>query len=118
VPVKPYRVLFHLSGCRRRTVDEALSNIRNLLSDLGSDQVDVELVANGDAVVIYLPALSIYAERIQSLAQQGVRFVACNNSLRYMNLEGEGLLDGVEIVPSAVGELTRRQAEGWAYIRP
>jgi intracellular sulfur oxidation DsrE/DsrF family protein len=115
---KPYKALFHLATSRRSTADEALGGIRRLLNDLGPDQVEVELVANADGVIIYLPALKVYTERIELLARSGVRFVACANSLRSMGLEREQLLELVEVVPSGVGELTRRQAEGWAYIRP
>jgi intracellular sulfur oxidation DsrE/DsrF family protein len=35
-----------------------------------------------------------------------------------MGFTQEDFLDPVEVVSSGAGELVRRQAEGWAYVRP
>ena len=42
-----YRVVFHLEEPVKGRADQVFSNIENLLADLGEDNVDVELVANG-----------------------------------------------------------------------
>ena len=47
-----------------------------------------------------------------------VRFCACANSLRSLGLRKEELLDFVEVVSAGVGEIVKKQAVGWAYIRP
>lgn len=46
----------------------------------GPDQIDVEVVAFGPGISM-LFANNPHAERIQSLADQGVRFSACKNSI-------------------------------------
>lgn len=46
----------------------------------GPDQIGVEVVAFGPGISM-LFANNHHAERIQSLADQGVRFSACNNSI-------------------------------------
>jgi len=46
----------------------------------GPDQIDVEVVAFGPGISM-LFANNHHAERIQSLADQGVRFSACKNSI-------------------------------------
>lgn len=38
--------------------------------------------------------------------------------LRQLDLTQDAFLDLVEIVPEGVGELVKKQAQGWAYIRP
>jgi len=52
------------------------------------------------------------------LAAKGVVFAACANAMRAHNLTKNDMLEVAVIVPSAVGELIKKQAHGWAYIRP
>jgi uncharacterized protein len=94
----------------------ALANIANHLTV--SPQAKISLVANGDAVNMLL-ASSDYAERISHLQAKGVRFVACNNSMRYFKITATSLIPGVVVVPAGVAELSRLQvAEHYAYIKP
>lgn len=112
-----YRVLFHLDECGRAKAGLALTNIENLLSDL-SDNVEVELVANAEGIQALLKVGNPLVPRLEGLATKGVRLVACANALRAAGVDKDALLAQVEVVPSGVGELVRKQAEGWAYIRP
>lgn len=57
-------------------------------------------------------------EEIEALVKSGVRFLICQNSLNVYNLTKEAMLDVVGFVASGVGELVKKQAEGWAYIKP
>ena len=96
----------------------ALANIDNLLADLGEGNVQVELVVNGEGIIALLRVPGQNASKVERLTARGVRFLACANSLRGMDASPQALLAGVEVVPSGVGHLVRRQAEGWAYLRP
>lgn len=116
--MKKYRVLFHLDEGAKGRADVALNNIENLIADLGEENVEVELVSNSEGVTAFLRTPNLHGAKVERLASKGVRFTACANSLRQMGLTKDELLEHVEIVPAGVGELTRKQAEGWAYIRP
>lgn len=113
-----YRVVFHLDEANRPRVKMALANMENLIADLGQDKVDVALVANGEGVMALLKIPGLYKEEVERLAAKGVRFFACAHSLSLLRLSTDALLGLVKVVPAGVSELTRRQAEGWAYIRP
>ncbi len=113
--MKKYRAVFHL--VERERARQTLNNIRNLLIDLGENGVDAELLANSEGVNALLKTGS-HGDRVAKLAEKGVRFVVCANSLHSMDLDIEDFLDPVKVVSSGMGELVRRQAEGWAYIRP
>lgn len=112
------RAVFHLDEGGRARAGLALTNIENLLADLGENSVEVELVANGEGILALLKSPNLHGAKVDALAGKGVRFVACANALRQMGLTKEALLDAVEVVPAGVVELVRKQAEGWAYIRP
>jgi len=113
-----YRVLFHLDEPSKGRAEQVLRNIENLLADLGEENVRVELVANGGGVKAFVRGSDTDETLINTLAQKGVRFVACAHSLEALDIDQASLLDPIEVVPAGVGELVRRQAEGWAYIRP
>ncbi len=117
VEIEMYRVLFHLDEEDVSRGKMVLGNIHNLLADLGAENVKVELVVNGSGVRL-LVKNSPHQEQITTLAAQGVRIVACANSLKGANIHKDALLKPVEIVSAGVSELVRKQAEGWAYIRP
>ncbi|WP_309717265.1 DsrE family protein [Armatimonas sp.] len=57
-------------------------------------------------------------EEAQALARRGVTLVLCENTMRGAKLGKRDLMPFVRTVSSAVGELVRKQTEGWAYLKP
>jgi intracellular sulfur oxidation DsrE/DsrF family protein len=47
----------------------------------------------------------------------GVGMVVCNNSMKRLKVDAKELTPEVEIVPSAMVELIKKQAQGWSYIK-
>jgi intracellular sulfur oxidation DsrE/DsrF family protein len=113
-----YRVVFHLDEPSKGRADLVFGNIENLLADLGENNVEVELVANGGGVKALVKGPASHAEQVQRLAAKGVLFAACAHSLSQLEITRDTLVAPVEVVSSGVGELVKKQAEGWAYIRP
>ncbi len=113
-----YKVIFHIDEPSKGRADQVMMNITNLLNDLGDGNVEVELLANGGGVRSLTRGPEGQADQVELLAKRGMRFVACQHSLEHLNLSREDLLDLVEVVPAGIGELVKKQAEGWAYIRP
>lgn len=110
------RTVFHVSSADRDEQARALSGVSNLLADGSVDLDDVAVVATGDAVEI-LAQGSPHDSRVVGLVDD-VSFKACRNSLDRADISPSDLFDGVETVPSGVGELTRLQDSGYGYIRP
>lgn len=113
-----YRVVFHIDEGSIARTNMVLHNIQNLIDDLGVDNVEIALVANGEGVKALLESPNVHKRRIGKLAGQGVQFLACGNSLHFLGLGEDELLEPVEAISAGVSELVKRQAEGWAYIRP
>jgi len=112
-----YKVLFHLDESAMSKCKLVLTNIENLLEDLGED-AEIELLANAEGIGIVYKQPNPYVKTIESLAARGVRFAVCGNTMGQFNLTQEFLLDCACVVRAGVGEIVRRQAEGWLYIRP
>lgn len=111
-----YQVLFHLNDALPEKQGQALTNIENLLRDIQG--VRVELVVQGAALPLVIAASTRFGEAVSALQERGVTVAVCRNSMRALEVREEQLLPGAVVVPSAVGELVRRQQEGWAYIKP
>ncbi|MFZ3070909.1 MAG: DsrE family protein [Anaerolineaceae bacterium] len=116
--MKKYQVVFHLDEEAETKVNFVLNNLVNLLIDLGEENVDIELLANGPAVKAFQKSNGELAGRVRQLADQNVVFAMCNNALKLFDLSSESLVEEAVVVPAGVSELVKKQSEGWAYIRP
>lgn len=114
--MKQQGVLVHLDEAAPEKHASVLLNITNLLNELG-DETAVELVVHGPGLLAVV-AVAPHSAKVEELLRRGVTVAACANTMRGMNISTEVLIDGVEVVPSGVAELVRRQRQGWAYIRP
>lgn len=111
------KTVFHIPEGDEEYAERALGNASNLLAD---DTVDVEaaVVANGDGVA-HLLVDAPTADSVRELLEAGVDVCACGNTIREREaVDEDGLVDGVAVVSSGMAELTRRQADGAAYVRP
>ncbi|MEO1766495.1 DsrE family protein [Thiobacter aerophilum] len=95
----------------------ALNNAKNVQKDLGADKAEVEIVAYGPGLNM-LKAESEVANRIQDALKDGVKVVACGNTMKGMKLEKADLVPGVAVVKAGVLEIGEKQRAGWTYIRP
>jgi len=112
-----YRALFHLDEAASCKVESILRSVGHLLEELGPQGLEIELVAHGDGITALRRTANPFAHTLRQLAERGVRLAACHNTMQRLGLSPDDLLDVAQVVPSGVGELVRRQAEGWAYVR-
>jgi len=97
-----------------------LNVANNLIKHYGPDQVDVEIVAFGPGLRL-LFAENDNKGRIQSLADNGVRFAACGNTIRNMSKilgEEPALNKSATIVPGGVVRILDLEKQGYKLIKP
>ncbi|WP_394741856.1 DsrE family protein [Natronococcus roseus] len=111
------RTILHLTSGDEGDHDRALTNLENLLADETTDTDAVEFVVNGPAISIYVADETDHADRIRTLAEDGVAFTGCANSLEGFGIDESELLEEATIVPASVGEIAKLQAEGYGYIK-
>ncbi len=112
----PYRVIFQVSDPDANTHETALRNIRNTAADLGDD-ASVAVVAHGPGIGLLTGATG-FEDQVGEIVKSGIEVLACRNTLNRLSIPVEDLLPGVEVVSAGIGEIVRRQHEGWAYVRP
>lgn len=113
-----HKVVFHIDEPSKGRAEQVLTNIENLLNDMGDQNVEVELLANGGGVRSLVKDAENLTGKIEELSKRRVRFVACQNSFDHLNIQRSDLLETVDVVSAGVSELVVRQNQGWAYIRP
>ena len=105
--------VFHASHLDQYRVVDA--KVRNLLDD---DTLDLERVAvlvdRGGTI----DAAADLRETTEAVLDAGATLKLCSNALRGADVDADAFPEGTEVVSSGVGELTRLQDDGWAYIRP
>lgn len=112
------KVIFHIDDKERWNM--VLSNVKNLLNEVNESEIEIEVLANANAVKNYVENEdeSDSIKLMKQLSKKDVRFLACNNSINSLGLDKNELYDFVTIVPAGVLELTVKQSKGYAYIKP
>ncbi len=111
------RVVIQVSDADQGKWNLALNNAKNIQTDLGAANVDVEIVAYGPGIGM-LKLDSAVGGRVDEATSAGVKIIACENTMKGQKLTKADMLNGIGYVPAGVVELMSRQQQGWAYIRP
>ena len=115
------KVVYHLSeGIPQAS--RALGNIRNHLA--ADPTAKIVVVSHGAGIDFMLDGANNtqgqpFAGSVSDLANKGVEFRVCNNTLVSRKISADKLLMEAKVVPSGVAEVARLQAkEGFVYLHP
>lgn len=107
---------------------KGLNNIDNLMDEYGED-VHIEVVAHGDGGPFFLKNpvknsdgevtknVPSYKKQLKEFAEKGVDLRMCENTMANIGADKDDLYSFVGTVSSGVGEVVKRQKEGWQYIK-
>jgi len=115
------KVVYHLSDGIPQA-SRAIGNIRNHLA--ADPSAKIVVVTHGAGIDFLLDGANNaqqqpFAGSISDLANKGVEFRVCNNTLVSRNISADKVVMEAKIVPSGVAEVARLQAkEGYVYLRP
>jgi uncharacterized protein len=111
------KVILQVSDADPKKWALALNNAANVQEDLGKENVDVEIVAYGPGLGM-LKLESEVGDRVKGAMQDGVKVVACQNTMRKQKITEADMLPDIGYAKAGVVELMTKQKEGYAYIRP
>lgn len=109
------RVVIQVSTPDPKLWNQALNYIENLRELYGPDKVEIELVALGHGIGV-LKLDSTQGPRVADGLKAGVHVSACEVTMRRQKLGREDMLPNIGYVPAGLGQVIKRQREGWAYI--
>ena len=112
-----HRIVFELTSPEPETWNALLNNIENVRHALGEAHTAVEVVVHGKGLAFLKSSDPQRGGRMKQLAQAGVVFAVCENTMRRQNVVKSDLLPFVTTVDSGVAEIVRKQEAGWTYLR-
>ena len=117
----PVKVVYHLSeGVAQAS--RAIGNIRNHLA--ADPTARIVVVTHGAGIDFLLEGAENaqgqkFAGPVAELANRGVEFKVCNNTLAVRKISADKVVMEAKVVPSGVAEVARLQArEGFVYLHP
>ena len=116
-PAAKQRVVFQVSDNDPARWQLALNNARNVQTDLGKDNAQIEIVAYGPGIEM-MKAESKVAGGLAGALDSSVGLIACENTMHNTKVTRDDMYAGIAYVQAGVTHLMKRQQEGWAYIRP
>lgn len=111
------KAVVHVNFSDSERQKHGLKNVTNMLKE-EKGNIEIEVVCHGGGIGLLVKGQSQHAAEVERLGKEGVRFVACENTMRDKKIAKEELLEGVETVPSGAIEVVKKQQEGYGYFKP
>jgi intracellular sulfur oxidation DsrE/DsrF family protein len=113
------KVVYHINDAR--VARAALRNIENHLN--AAPDTRIVVVAHGKGIDFLLNDArddkGAYEPQVAGLAERGVDFRVCRNTLKGRKLDDGAVIMEAHVVPSGVAEIAHLQArEGYVYLKP
>lgn len=112
-----HRIVLQVSDADPAKWNLALNNARNVQTDLGAQNVDVEIVAYGPGLAMLRDDSKI-AARLADALDKNIGLLACENTMRNTKVQRSDMYSGISYVDAGVVHIMKRQRESWAYVRP
>jgi hypothetical protein len=121
------KVVYHVSNIH--TATGALRNVKNHLNALGDKNIEVIVVTHGSGAFAMVDGamgkkdkktgkVYNFNDQIAELANRGVKFEICANTIRGKKINKNKINENAEIVPSGVAEVAFLQQKGYIYVKP
>jgi len=118
------KLVLHVTTNAEHKINTVLDEAEALLESYMSSnkQVKLNILSNGKGLALLQAYHSPYSKRIQALQAKykNLTFLACQKALnrkRLLTKKQTAIIPEAVIVPSALGEIMKKQQEGWSYIK-
>lgn len=113
---KAHRVLFAMTSAEDADWQLTLNNIRNLMSGLTHEPIEIWIVAYGTGIA-FLKRDGADAAQIIKLESLHAHGIACGNAMQKQHVEASDLVAGSQVVPAGSIEIVRKQEQRWTYFK-
>jgi hypothetical protein len=121
------KVVYHVNNVHSATA--AFRNIKNHLNAVGEENADIIVVTHSSgAFSLVEGAMGKKSKKtgkayefdgaIASLANRGVKFNICANTIRGKKIDKSKINLNATVVPSGVAEVAHLQQKGYLYVKP
>ena len=118
---KAQKVVYHMNDLNWGY--RGLRNMKNHLNALGDKNLDAIMVFHSSGGFILVDGKKdkkghTFGDQIQALANRGVKFRLCANTVRGKKIPKDKINLNAEIIPSGVAEVAELQHQGYVYVKP
>ena len=110
------KAVVHINFADSERQKHGLKNVTNILKE--EKRAEIEVVCHGGGIGLLVKDKTDHADDVARLIKEGVRFAACENTLRDKSIPKENLLPDVTTVPSGAVEVICKQQKGFGYFKP
>lgn len=121
------KVVYHINDINAAT--GALRNVKNHLNALGDENADIIVVTHSSGAFALVDGamgkknpktgkVYDFRDMIAGLANRGVKFQICANTIRGKKIDKHKIDEHAEIVPSGVAQIVDLEQKGYLYVKP
>jgi intracellular sulfur oxidation DsrE/DsrF family protein len=120
------KVVYHINNIH--SAKGALRNLKNHLNALGDENIEAIVVTHSSGGFAMVDGAMgkkdkkgkpyNFSDQIASLANRGVKFTICANTIRGKKIPKDKINENAEIIPSGVAHVAHLQQKGYIYVKP
>jgi intracellular sulfur oxidation DsrE/DsrF family protein len=120
------KVVYHIDDIAM--AGAALRNVKNHLNALGDENADIIVVTHSSGAFALVDGAMgkkdkdgkpyDFRDQVAALANRGVKFEICANTIRGKKIPKEKINENAQIVPSGVAEIANLEQKGYVYVKP
>lgn len=115
------KVVYHINDID--SAYGALRNVGNHLNALGDENAQIIVVTHSSGAFSLVEGSKdarghTFEAQVQDLANRGVKFQICANTIRSKKIDESMINMNAEVVPSGVAQVAHLQQSGYLYVKP
>ncbi len=115
-----HKVVYQLNKADTDYIDHILFSVSELLRKYG-DNIEIVVTVIGPGIHLLgkhpgRPIKAFHKQRVSSLANYGVQFHACGNTMKSLGWQEKDLIDEATMVPIGADDIMLLQEKGFSYI--
>lgn len=111
-----HKIVMQLSSSDTLVWKGLMNNLRHLKEGWG-DSVQIEVVAHGPGIELFMQNKTTQQAKIAGFVKMGIAFVACENTMKEKQISKDQIIPQAGFVKMGIGEIVRKQEAGWSYIK-
>lgn len=113
----PRRVIFQFGYGDEKSAGRMINYVVNLQKAYEPGHIDIAIVCLNDGIFLIKKDTPL-KERVQSLMDVGVEFIACENTMDTKKLTKNDMLYGISYTRAGMQEIIERRLAGWINLVP
>jgi len=109
------KIIFQLVSADTLSHKALMKQIANITSV--EPATSIEVVCHGPGLSILQKEKSVVKEKITAFSENGIKFNACEFSMKERNVSIEEIIPSAGYVKAGILHIVERQSQGWFYIK-